>query len=92
MAYQELLVEKVIKGKKVSESLFDLVMGCWSGGQLRPKHFRWREIDDRRPKGGEINLHLELKDPEGTVLVWVDLVKGRLSQAAEEMGKNVKTK
>ncbi|KAM2960627.1 hypothetical protein FF1_030296 [Malus domestica] len=67
-------------------------MGCWSGGQLRPKCFRWQQIDDCRLKGGEVNLLPELRDPEGTVLVWVDLVKGRLSQAAEEMGKNVRTK
>ncbi|KAM2145173.1 hypothetical protein ACFX1R_048758 [Malus domestica] len=69
-----------------------MVRGCRSGGQLRSERFRWLEIGDGRPKGGEVNLQPKLEDPEGTILVWVDLVKGRLGQAAEEIGKNVGAK
>ncbi|KAM2999392.1 hypothetical protein FF2_040928 [Malus domestica] len=54
--YQEFVVGKVIKSEEVPKYLFGLMRRCRSGGQLRSKRLRWREVSYGRPKGGEVNL------------------------------------
>ncbi|KAM1415536.1 hypothetical protein ACFX2I_007176 [Malus domestica] len=79
---QELVIIKVVESKKVPEHLFGLVRGDWPKSQLKAKSFSRREVSNRRPKRSKVDLQPELEDPEGTILLRIDLIQGRLGQAA----------
>ncbi|KAM1050233.1 hypothetical protein TB2_031534 [Malus domestica] len=77
MVDQELVIRKVVKSKKVYEHFFGLVRRDWPKSQMRAECSFRREIGNRRPKRSKVDLQPELEDPEGTILLRIDLIEDR---------------